>query len=125
VDDLPREGTVEERLARVFATLRAKDRLAAGVELEDLRRYFDVYWNNILAAHAYRPGTYDGTVTLFRALDDAVTREALAVDGTLGWGCHARGGVETLDVPGNHFNMAAAPHVQALSAALGRCLAGR
>jgi thioesterase domain-containing protein len=115
---LPREGTLDERLAHVLARLHEKELLVAGFDLADLRRYFDLYWNNVMAAHVYIPETYEGRVTLFHAADHPNPQPGPAMDPTLGWGSFARGGVEIDEVPGTHFTMIQLPHARTLAARL-------
>jgi thioesterase domain-containing protein len=79
---------------------------------------------NVQLAHrqsleAYVPRTYPGRITLFRAQERAVDSVSCP---DRGWGDLASDGVKIIDVPGNHLTMLERPHVQALAAALQRCL---
>jgi amino acid adenylation domain-containing protein/non-ribosomal peptide synthase protein (TIGR01720 family) len=115
---LPADEPLDRQLAWLLEGLRQRDQVAPGFELADLRRYFDVYWTHILAAHAYAPRPYRGRVVLFRAMEGGTP--ALAGDGdpTLGWAPLAGGGVEVEEVPGTHFNLTRSPHVQVLAGKL-------
>jgi thioesterase domain-containing protein len=75
-----------------------------------------------MAAQAtYRPETYSGRLTLFRAA------EVLAIYAhagpSLGWDGLAADGVEVHEMPGGHANFVLEPHVQALINELKQCLA--
>jgi amino acid adenylation domain-containing protein len=66
---------------------------------------------NMLASRKYRPRIWPGTVTLFRATiqrDPRMPRD-------LGWSPVVMGGVEVLDVPGDHFSLLGEPHIQVLA----------
>ena len=68
----------------------------------------------------YRPGTYDGRLTLFRAR----TRPLIHTPRhDLGWGEVVTGGVDVEVVEGGHSTMLAEPHVRQLAAAMRRKLA--
>jgi thioesterase domain-containing protein len=54
------------------------------------------------AVRQYRPRSYPGAVTLFRATDRSVTG---TYGRTLGWGRLARGGIRVIDVPGTHMTV--------------------
>jgi thioesterase domain-containing protein len=83
---------------------------------------------NVEAMVRYRPGRVDVDLHLFRArapLDAVLTGQFDYPDARdLGWGAHSDGRVHVYDVPGNHFTMVAAPHVEALAAALVAVLPG-
>jgi oxalate---CoA ligase len=59
-------------------------------------------------------------VTVFRAAEQPHD-PSLPPD--LGWGALAQGGVEVVEVPGDHLSMIHAPHVLALAASLREHLA--
>ncbi len=67
----------------------------------------------------YRPRNYPGKITLFRArmqpFFSSHEREK-------GWKTLAEGGVDVIDVPGNHLGMLQEPHVRVLARELGRRL---
>ncbi|HLX07814.1 MAG TPA: hypothetical protein VKY89_08110, partial [Thermoanaerobaculia bacterium] len=120
--ELPAAWTLDEQLAAAVELLHRHDFVTADFTLADLRRYFERYWINIMAAHRYRPSPYAGRLTLFRARDRADLPAEVLGDPTLGWGILAAGGVEIHEVPGNHFNLTRPPHVAALAAQLRACL---
>ena len=76
------------------------------------RGFISVRDANYLASNRYRPGEYQGKVTLFRAEEERVGRP---MGRTLGWENFALGGVEVIDVPGTHTSLILEPHVQILA----------
>ncbi|WP_041361153.1 non-ribosomal peptide synthetase [Methylococcus capsulatus] len=71
---------------------------------------------NVKAAHRYVPGFYPGTLTLFRARQQAAT--ALD-DPLLGWNGLAEE-IDVVEVPGNHYTLLGEPHVRTLADELRR-----
>jgi thioesterase domain-containing protein/acyl carrier protein len=86
------------------------------------RHIFQVFQANVRAVHDYRPADYPGKLTLLRPADQSKTND-LFDDLELGWGALALGGVEVLQVPGDHAHMVHEPHVAALADKLKQCLA--
>jgi amino acid adenylation domain-containing protein len=72
------------------------------------------------AAARYKPGVYDGKLTLLRAKDIDTPLQRVGVE--LGWSGLARGGIQVFDVPGDHHSLAHEPHVATLAARLRDCL---
>ncbi len=73
----------------------------------------DVEEFNYLAAEKYRPKPYPGRVTFFCA-----RAEVSALENEYGWKTLASGGVEVIDVPGDHQSMIKPPHVELLATQL-------
>ncbi len=71
------------------------------------------------AIRAYRPRTYPGAITLFRAMDRSVTG---TYSRTLGWGRLAKGGVRVIDVPGTHSTVLRPGSEPPMAAKLRDCL---
>jgi thioesterase domain-containing protein/acyl carrier protein len=69
---------------------------------------------NLAAAREYEVLPYDGTVTVFRATKVSFDRPEVIEDG-LGWGPYAKGGVDVIDVPGDHMSILAEPHVAVMA----------
>jgi hypothetical protein len=79
---------------------------------EPFRRILKVH---DLAVRDYRPGSYAGRVTLFRAR----TRPLFRLHGSdLGWRALAQGGLEIVPIPGNHESILQEPNVVRLARAL-------
>jgi amino acid adenylation domain-containing protein len=72
------------------------------------------------AAAGFRPRIYPGRLTLLRAT--GVEAALLNVGSYMGWSKLAAGGVETFDVPGNHYTIMDEPNVTVLASMLKRCL---
>jgi amino acid adenylation domain-containing protein len=71
------------------------------------------------AVRAYRPRSYPGAITLFRAMDRSVTG---TYSRTLGWGRLAQGGVRVIDVPGTHSTVLRPGSEPPMAAKLRDCL---
>jgi thioesterase domain-containing protein len=71
------------------------------------------------AFREYKPQTYPGALTLFRARMQPLFSSH---DPDKGWRRLAAGGVEVRVVPGNHLGMLKEPHVQVLAEHLRACL---
>ncbi|WP_147446687.1 non-ribosomal peptide synthetase, partial [Corallococcus sp. CA047B] len=89
--------------------------------LETLERLYAVFRANLEALHAYRPGDYAGSLTLLAGAEGGI-RDASSQD--WGWARVVRGGVRTLRVPGNHYELLQPSHVQAVGNALRALLEG-
>jgi amino acid adenylation domain-containing protein len=83
---------------------------------KDYVRYAQAHWE---ALQDYRPRSYGGFLTLFRARKQRL----LNLDPTLGWGRLAQGGVAVNIIPGNHEQMLKEPNVRILADELRACLA--
>ncbi|MCB9878130.1 MAG: SDR family NAD(P)-dependent oxidoreductase [Planctomycetes bacterium] len=86
---------------------------AEGGPLPQEKRGFEVQFafENAFVQHTVQP--YDGRVWLFRA-EDQQHGTRYIVDDQLGWAPFARGGLEVVTCPGNHFTMCTEPNVQVL-----------
>lgn len=84
----------------------------------------DIEEINYLAVKSYVPETYDGKVTFFCADDEVGPEENL-----IGWRLLAKGGVDVVDVPGDHQTMIkganAAALAQKLEESITACLADK
>ena len=70
----------------------------------------DVEEFNYLAATNYKPCIYPDRVTFFYA-----TEEVGSLENQFGWQTLATGGVEVVEIPGNHQNMIKSPNVELLA----------
>jgi thioesterase domain-containing protein len=103
-----------ERLSHVLAAAKEARVLPPDVDIARFGRLFEVFRSNARAMQAYAPKPFGGPITLFRA-----SRQAAAASRSLGWGRWARGGVEIVEVPGDHHGIVRPPHVATLAAELG------
>jgi thioesterase domain-containing protein len=110
---------LDAQMRHTLASLRQADVLPAGIELEHLRQYLDVYIANLTARRDYHPRTYAGQITILRAVEGDFDA---AYDPTLGWQTRSDRPIDIRDVPGDHFSMVMPPHVAGLAEQLGACL---
>ena len=83
--------------------------LPAGLGAERLLRMREAHQRHIAALAAHRATAYDGDVVLFRAEETGV------VSPGYGWERVLTGGLEVIDVPGNHQTVLEAPNVQRIA----------
>jgi aspartate racemase len=98
------------RLLEEALTGQAGPSESGGEQLEPRLR--ELYKAHLEALRHYEPGAYSGRVLLLRARDE----QAGADDPLLGWGALAQ--VEAVDLPGDHYTILSAPHVERLATAL-------
>ncbi len=108
-----------------------QEKLGLPLDPAQVRRSWNAFQASDKLSRSYVPGTYPGTVTLFRSTEvDTEDAGDLGEDldlsfrehPTLGWDEHADGPVEVHDVPGDHITMLVEPHVRVLAERLGECL---
>ncbi len=93
------------RMLDALRTRRARD---AGTALPHALRFREIERVHYRALAAYEPRPYQGRIVLFRGSDQpADTREA----DTLGWANSVRGGIEVIELPGNHNNLIEQPEL--------------
>ena len=80
-----------------------------------MRRVRDI---NLMAGARYTVRPYPGSVTLFRALYG----DTSSLPEDLGWRAYAKGGVEIIQLPGDHGQVLAEPNVSHLARALSACM---
>jgi thioesterase domain-containing protein len=81
------------------------------------RRTVTVLKANLKALLAYKLKPYHGRITLLRAEDQSIMHK-LYEDPTLGWGELAAGGIDIVEVPGNHAVLMNHPYVVRVSEVL-------
>jgi amino acid adenylation domain-containing protein len=109
----------ERRLAHLYERARAANVIPPDLSLTDVGRFFEVFKNNVRAMSVYRPEIIRARVVLFRSAEQAGEGEMGA---SLGWRRFAGEGLEVVPVPGDHYSMVRAPHVDALAEKLRECL---
>ncbi len=77
---------------------------------------------HLQAAHRYQPRRYPGSIVYFRSIERPIDEPFQKVDPTGGWGALAMGGVEVIDLPGNHLNILSAENAAAAARELVRHL---
>lgn len=103
---------------RVKAEIKAAQAGGPAEAYSDLRRV-QVRQANWRAMQAYRPQTYQGRITLFKAsaISDKIERPA-----DYGWACLAGGGLDIVLVSGEHLTLFAPENIGTLARALTACL---
>jgi len=86
------------------------------------RALLDVQQANYLALRNYKPRIYPDDVTFFYAAREP---EGFSREKQHGWSVLAAGGVESIEVPGDHLTMLDEPHVRDLASRLSACIAAR
>jgi len=108
---------VPERIPAASAKLRAGIRVASGRPIPDALRLHTFVHSNASAADAYKPESYPGRITVFRAKDMIFDAPQAAETG-LGWSVVAAGGLDLVTVPGDHMSILQEPHVATLASEL-------
>ncbi|MBZ4423133.1 thioesterase domain-containing protein, partial [Myxococcus sp. RHSTA-1-4] len=118
---LPDPALLEQGPGAVLQHLLEEGRKAGllipEVGLPQVRTLFDVFASNLRAMKHYAPSPFAGRIVMLRATESP----AEAPD--RGWGALAAQGLVLHDVPGNHYSVLRAPHVQLLAERLAALLA--
>ncbi|HKX31469.1 MAG TPA: amino acid adenylation domain-containing protein [Blastocatellia bacterium] len=104
--------------------------LPPGIEVAQARSFLAVYRANVKAMLKYVPQPYPGSMTLFKAAiqpagpapDESTDRRRKARDRSMGWKRLAGGGVQIIEVPGDHLTMVKKPQVETLARRIAACL---
>ena len=107
----------EEKLAHVLDHGKVAGFIPTEIGLAQIQNLFKVFESNVRAGESYIPRQYDGPLILFKASD---TRAIGGKDVSSGWKELAPE-LELFAVPGSHYNMLKAPHVQMLAGQMKRC----
>ncbi|SHG98739.1 amino acid adenylation domain-containing protein [Hydrocarboniphaga daqingensis] len=110
------QRVVVKQLAQLWrgrAARRAPSALSAHGRVLSPEQY-DQWLLNYLQAHAdrYQPKPYAGSITLYRSASEPAGR---FLDPAMGWGRHARDGVEVVAMDGDHFGVFQEPGVSRLA----------
>ncbi|HEY0838101.1 MAG TPA: amino acid adenylation domain-containing protein, partial [Azospirillum sp.] len=105
----PATAPPAERLERLL------DRAAPALDRARTLGMFALFRANLRAMDGYVPGGYPGDATLFAAAGTGAAPGG-------GWAAAVHGALETVAGPGDHYGVLHPPNVQALAAALARCL---
>jgi thioesterase domain-containing protein/acyl carrier protein len=110
---------VAKRLKRVT---NSRGRCARGPDLEDIfdlrnlpEDYVRTMDYHLRLLREYQPRPYSGPLTLYRA---RTQRLFCLTESDLGWGRIVSGGIEVVQIPGNHDSIVKEPHVRLLAEAL-------
>jgi thioesterase domain-containing protein len=105
----------EEQIRLFVERLRSAGVMHAADSLGQVRRLLRVYRTNVHAYRAYRPGHYDGRITVLRAGTSEVE-----VPEDLGWSAFTPFPAELRMTPGDHVTILAEPNVRVLAQTLRR-----
>jgi amino acid adenylation domain-containing protein len=114
--DYLRRLSPEERLVFIKQQGERANLFPPGVELDEMRRHFNCFKANYIAAESYQPGPYSGRVVLLRSSERA------AITPVPGWEKLVDGRFDIHTAPGTHETMVKAPHVRALAELITICL---
>jgi aspartate racemase len=116
VDTTDRAAVVAYGLGRAWIRARRTFlRTCYRLKIPLPRSMWDLVETTIYAAQHYRPAPYAGNAILFRAtLRDPRGRQGLF----LGWERFVRGGIEVLEIPGEHSSLVREPGVAVVAAIL-------
>jgi thioesterase domain-containing protein len=103
------------------------DTKRAGVVPSDMtfvefRKLFDTFKVNAHTVRRYRPGAFDGRITLFSAEQDHNGRRVSEPRFLKEWSKLTTHGVDAQIIPGDHFAMIRQPHVNVLAERLRNCI---
>ena len=97
----------DEQRVYIYEQARALALLPPDVSVEQISRLFEIFKTNYRALVAYKPQTYPGLVTYFRA-DESKS-------GSFDWGKLSAQPIEVHSMPGDHYTMISIPKVEALA----------
>ncbi|MGL4881809.1 MAG: non-ribosomal peptide synthetase, partial [Waterburya sp.] len=86
------------------------------------RQLSQVTQTYLKARENYVPKAYSGKITLFKSMETTKMVESGDFDAQLGWGALAAGGLDIIDVPGDHLGILREPCVATLAQELKICL---
>ena len=92
-------------MRRVLDALRVRRARAAGQPLPHILRHREIERTHYRALASYQARRYEGRVLLFKVFCPDQHAEAL------GWEGYADGGVEVIELPGNHDNLIEQPEL--------------
>jgi thioesterase domain-containing protein len=116
----------DERINYILSRAKSVDLLPPDVDVAQARSFLRAHRTNVNAMRRYVPRVYAGSVTLFKTakqfstdtLDGSAQSSRvmkMIQDPTMGWGELAAGGVQIIDIPGEHETMVRKPHVETLA----------
>jgi amino acid adenylation domain-containing protein len=110
----------EEQWACLVREMKDAGILPADIDTTHLHQRFRVYQATVHAWLAYRPQTYQGSLTLLRASDRSGRDDS---DPTMGWQKIGTGRLTVTDIPGDHYTLMRQPYVLSLAEQVQRSLA--
>ena len=107
----------DEHVRSILELAKKSGFISSDFGLTQVERYFKIFKTNNLAQLSYVQQVYPGKIIFFKA-SELINDH----DPTIGWNDLAKGGIETYDVPGNHFTIMKEPNVLELARRLKDCL---
>jgi len=111
-EEILQSGT-EAQLEWMLDHARRAEALPPDVDVDDLRRRFQLYLADVAAVKNYRPSPASIPLVLLRAIDEPEDLETIAR-----WRRLSANKLEIHNVPGDHLTMMRAPHVSTLAKVL-------
>jgi amino acid adenylation domain-containing protein len=96
--------------------------LMSNVSGKNHRQLSQVTQTYLKARENYVPQVYSGKITLFKSMETAKMVDLGDFDAQLGWGALAAGGLDIIDVPGDHLGILREPCVAMLAQELKACM---
>jgi amino acid adenylation domain-containing protein len=122
-------GPPMEQLRRIWSDAKKQKLISSDMTLADFRKLFDHFKTNAQMAKSYAGAEYPGRITFFRAVEPEEyvgkarpKNYVVAADAAKAWEKWAEGGIEILNVPGQHFTVMREPYVSALAEQLRVCI---
>jgi amino acid adenylation domain-containing protein len=115
---MPESGEQEAVLRELLERGHRTGLLPREMGLEQLRPLFEVFASNLRALQRYRHAPLDARIVVLRASESEGWERAP----DLGYAPLAGQGLEVIDVPGDHYGVLRAPHVQKVAELLARWL---
>jgi len=110
---------LEEKLDYLSEQCQRSAALASHISLGEFRHLLRLFLTNLQCMFAYSPQRYSGSAVLLRASEQL---GEICLNSTVDWPYLVAGGLETIEVPGNHFSMMRQPYVRTLGAHLSDCI---
>jgi thioesterase domain-containing protein len=110
--------SIDEQLIYAKRRMEEVGLIPKDMGIEYLRQHFSIYKAHLQATESYYPRPYAGRVSIFRT--ERETEDGDNVD--LEWETLALEGFQIYKIPGTHYTMMRAPHVQSLANQLTICL---
>jgi hypothetical protein len=129
---VPQPQMVE--LRKLWSDARRMKLVPAEMTLVEFRKLFDIFKIYANTTRRYKPGIYDGRISLFLPADafasifnadyDNAYKKSTEekVTPVEGWGRLTTKGVDVHQIPGDHFSILHEPNVQVLGEKLRQCI---
>jgi thioesterase domain-containing protein len=105
----------EQKARHVLDFAKANNCVPRGLSDVDFGRMITVFQSNLRALQEYDAPTIDEKVILFQPEDITEKQPKLTKHRLAFWNAHARGGCETINVPGNHMTMMQSPSIDIIA----------